>query len=390
VVQPQVAHKKDVVKQLPRNLANSLDKASVREVLDGAVDESSVGTQQLASGGAHWSVSETQPMTGDTLLNPSTQTAPVPVDTLLSSDIEEQRTLGKSECDGLRRRSSIGSDGATTALVADLQAALAPDPATRAASNAAHSAGVRNRIPKGPGRSAARSDDVAVDIIETNAARAGSAGSASSTPSANSNGRAHLMSAARSVLTTNPHGSNSSKGVDHEKSATWPVAPPNTHSYKGLAGRPSTPETERLRRKEREDLRTMQKCAALTIPFVDGQRSQPPAAFLESLQVHEIRQCERDRRKISPAKVVPTIEAVSEKPNHRQKIAAVTEQRGLSRQIEDARSKSVPNTRPLQSVPTIHAPPMTHATVSAQRPVPGGRRPRTNAAASPCGNSDAG
>lgn len=262
--------------------------------------------------------------------------------------------------------------GSTAALVADLRAALVPDafeagPPETFRSARAEEVDLRPSPasgPTGPSRSRRRSGG-------SEASDANPPLSASSRSSADGgSSRGHLVNAARSVLAApqpaRGGGANSSRSIDPvrghadpEKSATWPLTPPNQDAWKGFAGRPTTPEAERARRRDRERERTMQRSAGLTIPFHDGggEKPAPPPGFLKRAEAAQER---RERRHVQAGD--------QESPRHGSNGATM----GGATMAGDSRSRTMSGTR---SVQTLHAPPSSHA--AGSRPAPGGRRTRS-------------
>lgn len=98
----------------------------------------------------------------------------------------------------------------------------------------------------------------------------------------------------------------SSQGFDADRSVTWPevYAARRTESQSSLgsdrtpaAGRPSTPDSAREAKVEKEKVRDQHRSGGLSIPFVDqtpgAPMKQPPKGFTERMAEHERRQREK-------------------------------------------------------------------------------------------------
>jgi len=124
--------------------------------------------------------------------------------------------------------------------------------------------------------------------------------------------RGGLVRAAKSMMgrdqVRHHHAANAGGGdMDwSDKSATWPRQEVQVHSYSSEepfhgarpAGRPTTPEAERVRRKHRENERQQRSGAmAISIPFHDvpagGTAPAPPQSFLDAIEAHDHRQKQR-------------------------------------------------------------------------------------------------
>lgn len=371
----------------------SMDAAALRGMLGGAVEEPSGGTQRISSGtlsrGATRSAAhDTLPMSGDTLLG--TQSVPgdklrsvVRADEppLLYGDTLPRETLprdtfpppmprnGPTKSTGMEK--SSGMDNATAALVADLQAALVTDSPNGPAPESRRAlieenkalievgAGSWNKgVPatgsgRGSSLSLGRREDETIVVGEASPA-ANRPRSGRSRPGSSAEGNTHLKNAARSVLEPKPasRGSQSRNG-EHDKSVTWPPASPmqsNQEAFRGFAGRPSTPEAERLKRIEREQLQTIQRSGALTIPFGAGGDAPlaPPPGMLERLQARDLKLKEqREQRKMASGELPQ-----EENLGTRKSISRETRQR-------DARNSEAPSNsgelRQRESTPQVRA-----------------------------------
>eukprot|EP00928_Gymnodinium_smaydae_P085084 TRINITY_DN683_c3_g2_i1.p1 TRINITY_DN683_c3_g2~~TRINITY_DN683_c3_g2_i1.p1 ORF type:complete len:837 (+),score=189.12 TRINITY_DN683_c3_g2_i1:251-2761(+) len=125
-----------------------------------------------------------------------------------------------------------------------------------------------------------------------------------------------------------------SRVEDMEKSATWPVrdahglsgeqqrarhlaiAKANMRSTTPPAGRPTTPESTRRKKAEKEYLREAQRSGAMTIPFFDRKPGEPvpapPERFRQAIEAHDVRQKRRalDRGEtVGPRKLTPEKES---------------------------------------------------------------------------------
>jgi len=360
-------------------LASSTDAKCVREALDGIIDNS------------------TQVMSDDTLLTTDSKkrsgrrsTAPICNDTLAALDVEQPTlTLNNhlllSEFE-LKRRSLSG----TAAFVADLQAALVPQSTSGSSTPDSH--GLRQRM-TGVNARVSSGANHREEVIFSSSADVHSSGS--SAPPSGSNSRGHLMNVARSVLASPGAPNNSgARSSEHDKTSTWPVDQKSwkaSFDISNFAGRPATPDSIRRQRQDREDLRAVQRSAALTIPFSDGKECAPPAGFLESIRAHETRQKTRRKTK-ALEESCDDMEVQQETQRPRPSVQHQSSEKtsegahAQNRNVASGVRIAVPTLHaPPATVPTIHAPPASHATMCPHKTIQCARRSRSTSATASSG-----
>lgn len=121
-----------------------------------------------------------------------------------------------------------------------------------------------------------------------------------------------------------PSHGGSSRGSqgDNDRSVTWPQMPPievlvpqpresraRLRSTTPPAGRPTTPDSARKARVDKDQKKELQRNGAMTIPFHDGPKSsapQPPKAFLDRMEKHkELQEKKAERIKDMQTKTAP-------------------------------------------------------------------------------------
>eukprot|EP00439_Symbiodinium_sp_Y106_P072796 s955_g13.t1 len=121
-----------------------------------------------------------------------------------------------------------------------------------------------------------------------------------------------------------PSHGGSSRGSqgENDRSVTWPQMPPieilapqpresraRLRSTTPPAGRPTTPDSARKAKVDKDEKKELQRNGAMTIPFHDGPKSsapQPPKAFLDRMEKHrELQEKKAERIKDMQTKTAP-------------------------------------------------------------------------------------
>jgi len=141
-------------------------------------------------------------------------------------------------------------------------------------------------------------------------------------------------------------GSRGSQGNDHDRSVTWPQMPPieinvpqpresraRLRSTTPPAGRPTTPDSARKARVEKDQRKELQRNGAMTIPFFDGPGSsapQPPKAVLENMEKRR-REMELKKAQRIAEMQAKTAPAAADRPRETTKAGRGLMQDGRSR-----------------------------------------------------------